>query len=277
MTYTILDKVEKPSKVQIFVHNSLCLLLSAEADSTKNPHTRWVLIQRLLNKIKDKVEEYEDTEEIPVGLGGVDWWAPPLIVKDEESPLQLLKSLEQRALTTLRRLKQEKQRLARRVHREIEEAEADTIASRVTAWRTPSRRRLLPPPPTPTPIIMGYHMGVAYTSLEELQDLLRFYHTYSVGPEEWLPPRRRVVNMVVTGSAWAEVPRDPAPHGDWRPVSLVRPLISADPYNVPDTTLPDLCKVMDLEKFQWVHHLCQIDLYFTSVAANSARLPSNPS
>lgn len=80
------------------------------------------------------------------------------------------------------------QRAVKRPREEIDvdsDEVQDTIASRVTRWRTPSARRTAPPR-IANPVILGIYQGVAYTTLEELQHLIRLGHQTTAEPVDWV-------------------------------------------------------------------------------------------
>ena len=104
---------------------------------------------------------------------------------------------------------------ARRAERDVAE---DSIAGRVMAWRSGAAHRpggigYQPPQANPP---LGYHLGVPYYTMEELQSLIQLYHGSHTNPEDWTP---RVTNLVITAdvSAPAEPLVDPSP---WRWGSL---------------------------------------------------------
>lgn len=81
---------------------------------------------------------------------------------------------------------------------EEEEDRADSIASRVVAWRTPSSRRpggiaYVPPDPRP---VLGHHLGSPYRDFDELQVLLQASHRETVDPDEWIPARTIVTDWM---------------------------------------------------------------------------------
>lgn len=179
MTFTLMDAEAKPSTLQIKLYNVKKLIEALKLDMNYDMKERQLLRHDLLDMLGKLYEDLQLPDEISLGGSGSDVELFELGPNPERDWLayvsDLYDELAQMMLPRRRRL----------VRPRPVDDEEETIASRVTAWRTPSAR-----------VPSGTYRGVPWRGYPQLQRLIQQFHTWTTDPDDWVSPTRVILPRV---------------------------------------------------------------------------------